>query len=474
MLPTKPILSCRYACLAAVLLVPTAAATADVQPHPGMLRYPDVSKTHIVFSYANDLWLVSREGGMASPLASPPGQEGFPKFSPDGKTIAFVGNYDGNRDLYTIPVMGGVPVRVTYHPSSETLCDWTPDGRLCFFARGHGGLRRQTQLMTVSATGGLSEQLPIPYGANGVFSDDGVWLAYTPHSRDTRTWKRYRGGMATDIWLFNLQDMTALQVTDWEGTDSIPMWHGDKLYYMSDGGPEHKLNIWSYDMDNGRHRQITHFDEYDLKWPSIGPGPSGRGEIVFEYGSDLMLLDLGSRKTSVVEVTIPGDRPTIRPKRVDASDYTTWWHISPTGKRALAEARGDVWTLPAEHGSPRNLTRTSGVAERDPTWSPDGRWIAYFSDPWPKKRHFKRRLFQAPLLALLARALEYGARLHAATDHAGYAAWIHDVLSAAPDFENLNAPDAWTARRPDRRLTSYEAEWLAEGRRIAYFEYCRK
>ena len=366
------------AALAVAVLNP--AATAQIQPHAGMLRYPDVSATQIVFVYANDLWVVPRDGGTATPLASPPGQELFPKFNADGDTIAFVGNYDGNRDLYTIPVMGGVPVRVTYHPSSETLCDWTPDGRLCFFARGHGGLKRQTQLLTVSATGGLSERLPIPYGANGAFSDDGVWLAYTPHSRDTRTWKRYRGGMATDIWLFNLDDMTAQQVTDWEGTDSIPMWHGDRLYYLSDGGPEHKLNIWSYDLDNDRHRQITHFDEYDVKWPSIGPGPSRGGEIVFEYGSDLMLLDLLSGESSVVEVTIPGDRPTIRPQRVDASDYTRWWHISPTGKRAVSEARGDIWTLPAEHGSPRNLTRTSGAAEREASWSPDGRWIAYFSD----------------------------------------------------------------------------------------------
>ncbi len=358
----------------------TAPAAADIQPHPGMLRYPDVSKTHIVFVYANDLWLVPRDGGMATPLASPPGQEEFPRFSPDGRTIAFVGNYDGNRDLYTIATEGGVPTRVTHHPSSEVLCGWTPDDRLIFYARGHGGLMRQTQLLTVSPEGGLPEKLPVPYGANGAISPDGKWLAYTPHSRDRRTWKRYRGGMATDIWLFNLEDMTAQKITDWEGTDSLPMWHGKRLYYLSDGGPEHRLNIWSYNTATGARDQVTTFEDYDVKWPSIGPGPTDRGELVFQNGSDLFLFDLRTNTAQVVEVTIPGDRPSIRPKRVDASKNSRWWQISSTGKRAVVEARGDIWTAPAEHGAPRNLTRTPGVAEREASWSPDGRWIAYFSD----------------------------------------------------------------------------------------------
>ncbi len=358
----------------------TAAAAADIQPHPGMIRYPDVSDSEIVFVYANDLWVVPRQGGAATPLASPPGLEEFPKFSPDGRTIAFVGNYDGNRDLYTIPRDGGVPVRVTHHPSEETLCGWTPDGGLCFYTNGLGGLMRQTQLFTVDTAGGLPARLPVPYGANGAVSPDGRWLAYTPHTIDRRTWKRYRGGMATDIWLLNLDDRSAQRITDWEGTDTIPMWHGTKVYYLSDAGPEHRLNIWSYDIAGGSRRQVTSYQDDDVKWPSIGPGPDGHGEIVFQNGVNLFVLDLRAGTARAVEVTIPGDRPTIRPKRVDASEFADWWHISPTGKRAVIEARGDVWTAPAEHGSPRNLTRTSGTAEREPSWSPDGRWIAYFSD----------------------------------------------------------------------------------------------
>ena len=357
-----------------------SAAVAEIRPHAGMLRFPDVSETQIVFVYAGDLWLVPREGGVAVPLASPPGGESFPRFSADGQTIAFVGNYDGNDDLYTIPVGGGVPERVTHHPATENLCDWTPDGRLLFFSRGYFGLRRQTHLLTVAPTGGLPEQLPVPYGAVGSISPDGEWLAYSPYTRDGRTWKRYLGGMASDIWLFNLRDHSARKITDWDGTDSQPMWLGKTLYYMCDAGPAHRLNIWTCDIASGRRQQITHFEKFDVAWPAIGPGPDGKGEIVFQNGPNLYLLDLGTRRTHVVEVIVPGDRPNLRPQRVDVSDYVEGGDISATGKRVVLEARGDIWTVPAKKGAPRNLTHTSGVAERDPTWSPDGRWISYFAD----------------------------------------------------------------------------------------------
>jgi len=345
-----------------------------------MLRFPDVSATHIVFAYANDLWIVSREGGLALPLAGPPGQELAPKFSPDGKTIAFVGNYEGNRDLYTLPTGGGVSQRVTYHPATEHLCDWTPDGGLLYMTSGFAGLPRQQQLYTVPVTGGLPTQVPVPYGANGAISDDGTWLAYTPHSRDFRTWKRYRGGMATDVWLFNLKTNESKKITNWEGTDTLPMWHGKTVYYLSDAGAEHRLNIWSYDMTSGKTEQVTKIADYDVKWPSMGPGANGQGEIVYQKGAELFLLDLGTKTSKAVTVDIPGDRPKLRPKQVDAGDFVGSWNISSTGKRAVFEARGDIWTVPAKEGAPRRLTRTSGIAERDAVWSPDGKQIAYLSD----------------------------------------------------------------------------------------------
>lgn len=366
--------------LAAAWLAAGSAFGQDTRPHGGMMLYPDVSATHIVFSYANDLWIVPREGGTAVPLASPPGAESFPKFSPDGKSIAFVGNYDGNYDIYTIPVSGGVPFRVTYHPTGEALRDWTHDGRLIYHAAGQGVYPRAAELWTVAASGGLPEKLPVPYGANGTISADGVWLAYTPHAIDHRTWKRYRGGMATDIWLFNLKTHESRRITDWEGTDSLPMWHGQKVYYLSDAGANHKLNIWVFDTQTGKREQVSFFEDFDVKWPSIGPGPDGGGEIVLQNGAHLYLLDLRTRQSRRVEIVVPGDRPRIRPQHIDVSGQISEMHVSPSGKRAVVEARGDIWTLPARYGSPRNLTRTSGVAERDPAWSPDGRWIAYFSD----------------------------------------------------------------------------------------------
>jgi tricorn protease-like protein/C-terminal processing protease CtpA/Prc len=350
-----------------------------------MLRWPDVSKTHIVFSYANDLWIVPKSGGQAAPLASPPGPETFPKFSPDGNTIAFVGNYDGGRDLYTIPVGGGIPTRVTHHPGGETLCDWTPDGTsLHFLTNGLAGLSRQTQAFTVAATSGPYTQLPVPYSGFGSLSPNGEWLAYTPHSTDTRTWKRYRGGMATDVWLYNVKTNAARQITDWEGTDTIPMWvpggDGSVVYYLSDNGPEHRLNIWAFDVAAGTRAQITTFKDDDVRWPSIGPGGDGKGEIVFQLGEKLMLLNLGTKQSAEVKVTIPGDRPKLRTRTIDASPYVSSASIGPGAKRVAVEARGDLFTAPVKEGYVRALTRTDGVAEREPTWSPDGKWIAYISD----------------------------------------------------------------------------------------------
>lgn len=361
-----------------------SASFAQVQPGAGMLRFPAVSKDRICFSYGNDLWTVSRDGGVATPLSSPPGAESFPRFSPDGKTLAFIAFYEGGRDIYSMPVEGGTPNRVTYHPGSETVAGWTPDNEILFITNGFAGLSRQSQLFTVPPSGGLPERVGVPYAGFGAISPDGQWLAYTPHSTDNRTWKRYRGGMATDIWLFNLNDNSALRITDWEGTDTLPMWNPsgntDAVYYLSDNGPEHRLNIWRYDVNAKTRTQITNFTANDVRWPSIGPGPNGQGEIVFQLGESLMLLDLASNQSRAVSVTIPGDRPSIRERTVNAAEFFGAATISPSGKRIVVEARGDLWSVPAKEGPVRVMTRTDGIAERDPSWSPDGKWIAYFSD----------------------------------------------------------------------------------------------
>ena len=352
----------------------------DDTKNSGMFRYPDVGKDSIIFVYANDIWMVDRKGGQARPVASPDGQEQHPKFSPDEETIAFVGNYDGDRDLYTVGTNGGVPYRVTHHPANERLQDWTPGGELLFSFNGLSGNPAHQKLFTVGAQGGIPESMPVPYGATGNVSPDGEWLAYTPNSRDNRTWKRYRGGLATDIWLFNLKTNESRKVTDWEGTDTIPMWHKSKLYYLSDNGEEGRLNIWRYDPKKDEHKQITKFTDDDVKFPSMGPADSGSGEIVFQLGSQIHLLNLGNGKSKAVKITVPGARESLRDKVVDASRFVTSGSVSSTGKRVAVEARGDIWTVPVENGAPRQLTNTSGASERTPSWSPDGRWVAYFSD----------------------------------------------------------------------------------------------
>jgi Tol biopolymer transport system component/C-terminal processing protease CtpA/Prc len=360
------------------------AALAEVSPNAGMIRWPDVSKDQICFVYSNDIWVAPKSGGQARPLASPAGVESFPRFNPDGSTIAFLGNYDGNRDIYSIPLGGGIPTRITHNPAGETLCDWTPAGNLLFFTTAWSGLARQQQLWQTGPAGGLASQLPVPYGGFGGISPDGNWLAYTPHSVDTRTWKRYRGGMATDIWLFNLNDKTSQRITDWEGVDTLPMWvpggDGKTVYYHADKGREHRMNIWAYDIATRATRQVTSFADNDVKWPSIGPGSDGKGEIVFQLGSKLMLLNLGTGQSSEVKITIPGDRPKLRPRTIDASRVVESASISPTGKRVAIEGRGDLWSAPVKEGVVRAFTRTDAIAERDPAWSPDGKWIAYFSD----------------------------------------------------------------------------------------------
>ncbi len=356
------------------------AAGGVADPNAGMMRYPDVSRSHIVFVYAGDIWIVPKEGGVALPLASPVGGETTPRFNGDGSKVAFVGNYGGGTDLYVQSTAGGIAERMTFHPSSEQLCDWSPDGGLIYSTNGFSGLRRMAQLFKVSKDAPYPTQLPVPYGTSGAVSPDGKWLAYTPYSRDTRTWKRYRGGMASDVWLLNLETHRSIKVTDWEGTDTIPMWHGEAVYYLSDAGSSHRLNIWKYDTNSKTREQITKFSDYDVKWPAIGPNDGGDGEIVFQLGSDIHLLDLATGESKAIEITVPGDKPRLRPKMVDASENISGASISPSGKRVAVEARGDIWSLPASKGAPRNLTRTSGVAERYPSWSPDGRWIAYFSD----------------------------------------------------------------------------------------------
>jgi tricorn protease len=359
--------------LALALAVPgPAVAQVDAR----MFRYPDVSATHIAFAYAGDIWVVPKTGGVAARLSSPPGEEAFPRFSPDGKQIAYTANYDGNADVYTVPTMGGSPVRVTYHPMGDRLVDWHPDGQRVLFASSReSGRQRYSQFFLANAAGGVAERMPVPYGEFGAFSADGRLFAYMPQSTDFRTWKRYRGGWAADIWLFDLRDSSAVNVTTNNADDAQPMWHGNTLYFLSDRGATQRHNLWAWDRTTKAVRQVTDFKDFDLAFPAIGPD-----DIVFQAGSRLYLMSLANEQVSEVKVSVVTDLATLKPRAERVERLIQWADVSPTGKRALFQARGELFTVPAEHGPVLNLSRTSGSAERYPTWSPDGKTVAFWSD----------------------------------------------------------------------------------------------
>lgn len=345
-------------------------------------HYPTASRTHIAFVYSNDIWCVPKEGGPARALTGAPGMKYHPRFSPDGRTIAFVANLEGNQEIYTIPIEGGAPKRITHLPRGKGLCQWTAAGGLLFYTNALSFNPLAMQLFSVPATGGMPERLPVAYGADGSISADGQYLAYTQNWPNNlmNTWKRYVGGMAQDIWLFNLRTQKSKRLTDWKGTDQNPMWHGETLYYVSDAGPEHRHNIWAVDIKTGERHQITSFTDYDVKNPSVGPGRQGEGEIVFQVAADLHSLDLATHKSRRVDVLIPQESRMIKSVKVNAADFMVSLSAAPVGDRVAAEARGDIWSLSSANRPAMNLTRTSGVYERDPAFSPDGRWVAYFAD----------------------------------------------------------------------------------------------
>lgn len=350
--------------------------TMQAQVSARMFRTPDVSQTQIVFTYGGDLWVVSKEGGTAVKLSSPSGSEGFAKFSPDGTKVAFTGNYDGNSDIYVIPVNGGLPTRVTYHGMPDRLVDWYPVGDTLLYASSReSGKQRFNQFYKIPATGGMSVKLPVAYGEFASLSPDGKKMAYNERSVLFDTWKRYRGGSNGNIWIFDLGTLESMNISNTDAGVELPMWYGDKIYYMSDRGTEQRDNIWMYDIKTKTTTQITNYTDFDIHFPSIGPS-----DIVYEANGDLYLLDLKTNKSRAVKINVVTDLLAVKPKKEGVSKYIANLTISPDGNRALIEARGDVFSLPAEDGYVQNLTRSSGAAERYPAWSPDGKYVAYWSD----------------------------------------------------------------------------------------------
>jgi tricorn protease len=368
---------------ASLVLLPLCLAAAGVpaagvpvaQDPPLLLRFPTISRTQIVFNYAGDLWIVGREGGEARQLTSGVGTETAPHFSPDGSTIAFTGEYDGNRDVYIVPAGGGVPKRLTFHPAEELVRGWTPDGaQVLFSSNGNSFRGSASQLYTVSLTGGLPTQLPLPTGEEASFAPDGQHLAYVPHMQWQEAWKRYRGGQTTPIWLADLRDSSIVKVPRSGSNDHYPMWVGGTLYFLSDrDGP---VSLYAYDVKSGRVSEALRSDGLDFK-----SAQATTDAIIIEQFGGLKLYDLATHQAREVPVRVRADIAAVRPHYIKVEPRSVQsFNLSPTGARAVFEAWGEIFTVPAQKGDIRNITRSPAVADRNPAWSPDGRWIAYFSD----------------------------------------------------------------------------------------------
>jgi tricorn protease len=372
----------------AILACAFSMLAAAQETEGRLLLFPDIHNDQIAFVYGGDIWLAASNGGAARRVTSDRGREQFPKFSPDGKWLAFTGQYDGNFNVYVMPAAGGQPKQLTfYQGQAQPLSDrmgvlnevigWTPDSQsVIFLSRRDASNGWTKRPYTVGINGGLEKPMVIEEGGLLSFSPDGNKIAYNRIFRNFRQWKRYTGGMAQDITIYDLKNNTVNGVvphTDY--TDTFPMWHGSTIFFTSDRGPEHRLNLYSYDTGSQQVQQLTKFTDFDCMWPSMGPDA-----IIFENGGYLYTFDFQSQQPKKLTIYVNGEHEQAMKHWVEANRHITDFDIAPDGKRAVFAARGEVFTVPAKEGSVRNLTNSPGVREQKVAWSPNGKWIAYISD----------------------------------------------------------------------------------------------
>ncbi len=367
------------ALLALLLFANNSVAAAKQQ----LLRFPDVSQNYVVFSYASDLWIVDKSGGKATRLTSQKGEELHPKFSPDGKKVAFVAPYaNGNQDIYVISIAGGTPKRVTYHSSFDRFIDWMPDSKQLLFVSDRESYRpRFNQLYKVSIAGGLPEKLPMPYVEMATVSPDGQGIIYS-YLKDFQnqpdfnreTWKGYRGGRAPSLWYYHLKSKTSRKLTNNQAPESAPMWTDKGIYYLSERGGK-TSNLWHLALDGDKQRRITDFNQYDVTRPSFGPS-----DIVFEHQGNLKLLSLVDESISQMNISITEDSYSLIPKSINLQDRVTSVSLSNDAKKVVVQARGEVFVIDVEHDIAKNYGLGSGSAERFPALSPGGDLLAYMSD----------------------------------------------------------------------------------------------
>ncbi len=338
-----------------------------------LLQFPTMSKTEIAFEYGGEIWIVSRQGGAAHRLVTGIDLLSMPIFSPDGSMIAFTGTFENNMDVYMVSSQGGEPTRLTYHPGPDVAVGWTPDGKEVLFRSHRYSPTDPDRLFTVPITGGFPEQLPLSMAETGSYSPDGKKIAYVPVFQWEPFWKGYRGGQTTPIWIATLSNSSVVKIPREGANLNDPMWVGNKIYYLSDqDGP---ITLFSYNVDTKKITKLINNKGFDITSASAGPGG-----IVYSQFGQLHIYDFATKKSHAVPVTVTGDLPQVRPHFENVSHAISNFDVSPNGVRAVFEAHGDIFTVPTKHGSIEDLTSSPGVEDRTPAWSPNGKWIAYFSD----------------------------------------------------------------------------------------------
>ncbi|MBS1978791.1 MAG: PD40 domain-containing protein [Bacteroidetes bacterium] len=438
----------------------------QAQINAKLIRYMDVSDSEITFVYGGDVWIMPKTGGQAVQITHSPGEESWPKFSPDGTEIAFTANYNGNPDVYVMPSKGGVPVRVTYASFTDRLVDWHPDGkRLLFASPRESSTGRTSNLYLVDKKGGLPVKLPMPYGELASFSPDGNKIAYITKITENYPFKRYRGGLTSDIIVFDLATNKAENITSNMANDGKPAWAGNQIYFLSDQDADMRLNVWAYDTQAKTSKKVTQFKDFDITYMSAGPR-----DLVFENGGTLYRMDLSSSQYQEVKVDVVSDLSTEIPRAKNVEKNIVNATASPGGTRLVIEARGELFNVPVKEGFVTDITKSSGAFDHDPAWSPDGKSVAYWSDKSGEYEVYLQDMTKSdPARKLTNRGAGFGYRLFWSPDNKWLAYFnekndinVLDVTSGAGRvIDNYSWEIGHGGRNGYNMSWSPDSKWLA-------------